>query len=108
MNLGEYFGWNGDYNGLGYVPHSVYVGAYLPKQTGGYSNAITDTLKECKRDKRYYIAKLLRRFYDLNKKAYVMHKAGELSKRSYEEFHRQCMWVLEDYERKFHETEESA
>ena len=107
MNLGQYFGWNGDYNGLGYVSNSSFCGAYLPK-SGSYSNAITDTLKECKRDKRYYIARFLRRFYDLNAKAYKMYQAGELSKDFYNEFHRQCMWVLEDYEVKFHETDEES
>lgn len=96
-----------------YVIDQVYSGLkYCPPHEANrkstYSNAITDTLKECKRDKRYYIARFLRRFYDLNAKAYKMYQAGELSKSFYEKFHRQCMWVLEDYEVKFNATDEES
>lgn len=90
------------YSGLKYCP------PHEANRKSTYSNAITDTLKECKRDRRYYIARFLRRFYDLRAKAYKMYQAGELSKDFYNEFHRQCTWVLEDYQVKFEATDEES
>ena len=54
MNAGTYFGWNGDYNGLGYV--KGYVGAQLPEHNDSGEYAYYE------RDKEYYASKYFQIF----------------------------------------------
>lgn len=93
-----------------YVIDQVYSGLkYCPPHEANrkstYSNAITDTLKACKRDQHYYAAKYYRTFWKLNVKSYEMFKAGELSKAEYERLHADCIRACEHYQERFDRTE---
>ena len=102
MNINQYFG-IGSYNGLWY--YKGHVGAdYAPDtriQSGKPTNAIDEILSEGKRDKVYYLAKYIKIFDELNKKAYHMYKNGELSMKEYERFHSDCLYLRGNYQYRY-------